>query len=329
MSNDLYPLLFAPVYKEYLWGGQRIPRRYGRVDAPAMCAESWEISAHADGPSVVANGAFVGVTLAALASRLGARLVGSASRQPGRFPLLFKLIDARENLSVQVHPGDDNAGLVGGEPKTEMWWVVDGAAEAALYAGLKPGTTPASFRDAMSQGQVPSRLFHLPIKPGEALFVPGGLVHAIGAGCLIYEVQQSSNTTYRLFDWGRFDPEGRPRPLHIQQAFQVIDTELPAPRMIRTAPPPADGRNAWADIIVCPHFRMRRLNVRQTETLALNGVSFHALFVPDGPALTVTADGAAVRLKAGTSCLVPAGVRALVLEPDAGAEVTVLVTTLN
>ena len=321
-----YPLLFAPVYKEYLWGGQRIAARYGRAGAPPVCAESWEISAHPDGPSFVTNGACAGEALAALAARHGPAIVGSRALEPHRFPLLFKIIDARDNLSVQVHPGDDNAGLVGGEAKSELWYVLDRTPDAVLYAGLKPGTTAASFRAAMSDGTAPDRLFRLAVQPGEALFIPGGLVHSIGTGCLFYEIQQASNSTYRLYDWGRFDASGQPRPLHIQQAFQVIDPSLPEPRMLRPPPAPQDGANHWTPVYAGRHFRVQRLDLRRPARVTMDGASFHALFEVAGRT-AVSADGVIVPLDPGTSCLVPAGAEVFELEL-AGREATVLVTTL-
>lgn len=327
MQKAFYPLLFAPVYKDYIWGGQRIATRYGRPGTPPVCAEAWAISAHADGMSLVSNGPFAGQPLAKLAAQFGAALTGTLARRPDRFPLLFKLIDARENLSVQVHPGDDNAGLVGGEAKNEAWYVLDRTPGSLLYVGLKPGTTPASFRTAMSKGTAPQQLFQLAVEPGEALFIPGGMVHAIGAGCLIYEVQQTSNTTYRLFDWGRFDASGQPRPVHIQQAFQVIDPALPEPHMIRPSPPIHDYRNHWNTLLGCKYFHLRRLDLRCPEQIALDGSTFYALFVLEGEA-ALSAGGVVVPLPTGTSCLVPAAVQSCNLHP-AGAPATVLVTTLN
>ncbi|MEI8243718.1 MAG: type I phosphomannose isomerase catalytic subunit [bacterium] len=327
MSNLLQPLLFTPVYKDYIWGGQRIAARYGRAGTPAVCAESWEISAHADGPSRVARGPLAGQSLAELAGRFGAGLTGTQVPHPGRFPLLFKLIDARENLSVQVHPNDENAGRVGGEAKTEAWYVVDRTPGAMLYTGLKPETTPASFRAAMEQGTAPQQLFKLTVEPGDTLFIPGGLVHAIGAGCLIYEVQQTSNTTYRLFDWGRLDASGQPRPLHLQQAFEVIDPSLPEPRMIRTPAPATSSRNHWNTVLSCRYFNLCRLDLRGAEQVTLDGTSFYALFVLEGEA-AVSAGGADVAMPAGNSCLIPAAAGAFHLCP-AGASATVLVTTLN
>ena len=326
MTERFYPLLFTPVYKDYIWGGQRIPQFYQRRGAPAVCAESWEISTHPDGMSHVAEGPFAGLTLAALATRLGQALTGTRAPRPKQFPLLLKLIDARENLSVQVHPGDENAGLVGGEPKTEMWCVLDRTPGALLYAGLKSGTTLASFRESMSCGTAPDCLFRLDVAPGDALFIPGGLVHAIGAGCLIYEVQQTSNTTYRLYDWGRFDTDGQPRPLHLQQAFQVINPDLPMPCMIRPPPLRAGAADPWTNVLTCRYFRLRRLDLRQTAAVTLDGATFYALFVTNGAA-TATAGGVTVRLLAGSSCLIPAAAGTLALEPLVGTA-TVLVTTL-
>ena len=326
MSATRYPLLFAPIYKDYIWGGQRLAECYGRSGTPNVCAESWEISAHADGLSHVVNGPLAGQSLAALAGQYGAALTGTRAPHPQRFPLLLKLIDARENLSLQVHPGDDKAAQVGGEPKTEAWYVLDRAPGARLYAGLKTGTTPASFRSAMDQGTAAQQLFNLAVEPGDTLFIPGGLVHAIGAGCLIFEVQQTSNTTYRLFDWGRVDASGQPRPLHIQQAFQVIDLSLAEPRLLHPPAAVADSGNHWHTVLKCPYFDLRRLDLRDPEQVMLDGTTFHALFVLNGEAVA-SAGGITVTLPAGASCLIPAAAGSYNLRPT-GASTTVLVTTL-
>ena len=327
MTEPLYPLLFTPVYKDYIWGGQRLPTKYGRKNTPDVCAESWEISAHSDGMSVVANGAFAGLPLAALTQRLGVALLGSHAAGSKQFPLLFKLIDARQHLSVQVHPADDNAGLVGGEAKTEMWYVVDREPGSVLYAGLKPGVTPEMFRAAMSHGTVPDFLYRLDVTPGEALFIPGGLVHAIGAGCFFYEVQKSSNTTYRLYDWGRFDASGQPRPLHLHQAFQVINPALPAPRMIPPPAPVTGKNNRWSEVLACPHFHLRRLDLFQGEDIRTHGESFHALFVAEG-SVTVSANGVQTAIPNCASALIPAGATSFRIEPTPSSA-TVLVTTLG
>ena len=325
MNLPQVPFLFNSVYKDYIWGGTRIPTIYGRVGAPSLCAESWEISAHPDGQSVVASGPFAGRGLADLTSTFGAALTGSRATDPTRFPLLFKLIDARDRLSVQVHPNNANAHLTHGEPKTEMWVVLDRTPHASLYAGLAEGVTPESLRAALAAGTAESQLVRLPVEPGQALFIPGGLVHAIGSGCLIYEVQQNSNTTYRLFDWNRTGADGKPRQLHIEESFQSIDWSLQPPQMRTPAKCSSAGRNTWSDVVSCAYFTLRKLDLTETVSVPVNGTSFHALFVEKGCA-TVSAGGESVALEAGASCLIPAAATGYTLTPD--THTTLLVTTL-
>ena len=325
MNSIQTPLVFKPVYKDYIWGGSRIPAAYGRAGAPAVCAESWEISAHPDGESVVAEGPFAGRGLAGLAAEFGQSLLGSRAPDARRFPLLFKLIDARDRLSVQVHPNNANAALTGGEPKTEMWVVLDRAPGASLYAGLAPGVTPTSLRAALTDGSAASQLVRLAVDPGQALFIPGGLVHAIGAGCLIYEVQQNSNTTYRLFDWGRTGTDGKPRQLHIEESFKTIDWTLRPPQMVTPAPASCDGAHRWSDVVSCGLFTMRKLDLPEPQQISMDGTTFHALFVTSGR-VTVVAGGQSVAMKAGSSALVPAAASGYTLTPDTAS--TVLVTTL-
>lgn len=325
MNAIRIPLAFAPVYKDYLWGGARIASAYRRSGTPQVCAESWEISAHPDGASVVSGGPFAGRDLAGLAAAAGAALTGTRAPDPRRFPLLFKLIDARDRLSVQVHPNNENAVRTGGEPKTEMWVVLDRTPGASLYAGLAEGVTPATLRAALLDGTAAAQLVRLPVEPGQALFIPGGLVHAIGAGCLIYEVQQNSNTTYRLFDWGRTGTDGKPRQLHIEESFKTIDWSLPAPQMTTPAPCAAENGNRWADVVSCGFFTLRQLDLAAPCRIAVDGTTFHALFVTAGQA-TVAAGGESIVLNAGSSALIPADAQAYTLSP--GAASTLLVTTL-
>ncbi|MBO7654746.1 MAG: class I mannose-6-phosphate isomerase [Kiritimatiellae bacterium] len=321
------PLVFTPVYKDNLWGGQRIAARYGRTGTPAVCAESWEISAHPAGPGTVSQGPFTGLRLDELARRYGADLTGTRAPDPAVFPLLFKIIDAQKALSVQIHPNNANAAATGGEPKTEMWVVLDAEPGAALYAGLKTGTTPESLRQALANGTIDQSLVKLDVQPGEVLFIPGGLVHAIGAGCLIYEVQQSSNTTYRFFDWNRTGPDGKPRTLHVEESFKTIDWSLPPPAMIRNGAAQAEGPNTWFDLVSCPYFTMRRLALAGPLTKRLaNNETFHAFFTVSGTA-ALTAGGETVTLPAGSSALLPAAVSDFTVTPIGGSA-ELLVTTL-
>lgn len=320
------PLLFTPVYKDYLWGGHRIAKHYGRSDTPLVCAESWELSAHADGPSVVCSGLLAGRTLSALTQHYGRALLGTSAPHADHFPLLFKLIDARQKLSVQVHPNEQSAAVCNGEPKTEMWYVLDRTPGAELYAGLQPGTDAAALRSALTAGQIEKRLVHLAVNPNDSLFIPGGLVHAIGAGCLIYEVQQNSNTTYRLYDWDRVGSDGQPRPLHTAKAFAAIDWTLPVP-ILRTSPPVPDGApNMWQNVLTCPFFNLRRAQLTTPATVPQDGSSFHALFVTAGHA-TVEAGGVQTDWPSGTSGLIPAIAGGYRIKPQ-GDTVELLITTL-
>ena len=198
------PILLQPVYKEYIWGGDRLIHEFHRRLNPGIYAEAWEIADHPDGRTRIINGPDAGATLAEAIAHRGPELLG-AGRADKTFPLLVKLIDARETLSVQVHPNDAAAARFGGEAKSEMWYVLSATPDAHIYSGFKPGVGPAEFEQARAAGTIPSLLQRFPARPGMVFNTPGGRVHAIGAGCLLLEVQQDANTTYRLYDWDRLD----------------------------------------------------------------------------------------------------------------------------
>ncbi|HRV31634.1 MAG TPA: class I mannose-6-phosphate isomerase, partial [Kiritimatiellia bacterium] len=196
------PILLQPVYKEYIWGGDRLIHDFRRRLNPGIYAESWEIADHPDGRTRIINGPDAGATLSEAIARRGPALLGTRCATPN-FPLLVKLIDARETLSVQVHPDDAAAARHGGEAKSEMWYVLAATPDAHIYSGFKPGVTPRDFEKARQTGAIPALLQRYPARPGMIFNTPGGRVHAIGAGCLLLEVQQDANTTYRLYDWDR------------------------------------------------------------------------------------------------------------------------------
>ncbi|MDD4101149.1 MAG: class I mannose-6-phosphate isomerase [Kiritimatiellae bacterium] len=316
------PLVFKPAYKEYIWGGSRISEKYGRLGTPDICAESWEIAARPDGDSVVSHGRFAGQSLSELTAEFGTCLTGTRAPEPSRFPLLFKLIDARECLSVQVHPNESNACLTGGEPKTELWVVLDCTPDSCLYAGLREGSSPAMLQAALSAGSAEQHLLRLKVKPGQALFIPGGLVHAIGAGCLIYEIQQNSNTTYRLFDWNRIGPDNKSRALHIEDSLKSIDWSLPAPQLVSPAAKADNHNNQSIHVSRCAFFTTRQLDVVAPENLTLDGTSFHAIFNAEG-VVEITAGGKTVRLDTGTSALIPADAKGYRLTPAGHAKLFV------
>ena len=181
MSDKLYPLLFEPVYKDYLWGGDKILKTYNREAPPGIYAESWELSDRDDGMSVVANGPWKGKTLHELVDDLGPDLLGTGASVAGAktFPLLIKLIDSHKRLSVQVHPDDDTADRCGGEAKTEMWYILDAEPGAGVFAGLQPGVDEEAFQEALDEERFKEVLTSVPVRKGEAVFMPGGRVHAI------------------------------------------------------------------------------------------------------------------------------------------------------
>lgn len=327
MKRIQQPLVFTPFYCKNIWGGCLIAAMPQRSFVPSPCGESWELSAHPAGATPVRDGAFKGESLAQLTATFGASLIGTAAPSPDRFPLLFKIIDAMDRLSVQVHPNDANAALTKGEPKSEMWYVLDAAPDACVYAGLKPGTDARTFASAIRDGTAADRMTRLPVRRGDALYIPGGLVHAIGPGCLIYEVQQSSNTTYRLFDWNRVDASGEPRELHVEKGLLSIDWMLPTPSLRRAVPLARAGRNACGDVLKTPYFHLWQVCLRDQEKIPLDGTTFHALFTLRG-GLKVACGGVTVELAENSSCLVPADGIEYGVEP-VGTETELLITALR
>ena len=295
-SIDKGLLKFTHIYSSACWGGKMLTRYFGRTDVPPVCSESWEISGHRFGMSRVSGGPYAGRTLDDLVCEFGRELVGTKSPTADRFPLLFKLIDARWPLSIQIHPNEAKAALTGGEPKTEAWYVVKAFPGAALYAGLKHPFTEEELRDIVAQGPILiDQLNPLSVADGDMLYIPGGTPHAIGGGCFIYEVQQSSDTTYRFYDWDRKDADGSQRPLHIEQSFRSIDYSVPQPKLCRHE-------------LVTPFFTIRAVPLTYPIALKPDGSSFIAGFVLSG-----ATDVAGF----GESFLIPAAGGEAVLHPTA------------
>lgn len=224
---EIYPMTFEPVLKDYLWGGRNLERLFGRKLPAGIVAESWEISAFPGAATRIENGYWKWRTLADAVADLGGHFMGTTVRERfgGRFPLLIKLLDANRDLSVQVHPGDAYAqahenGALG---KSEMWYVLDAAPDAELIAGLAPGVTRASFEAALAANQLDTQLQRIVVHAGDVLNIPAGTIHALLAGVVVAEIQQNSDTTYRVHDWNRTDAGGQPRPLHIAKALDVIN----------------------------------------------------------------------------------------------------------
>ena len=324
---NLSPLVFGNVYSAAPWGGRWIAALFGRTDAPEVCSESWELSGHPFGMSVVSKGVYAGRTLASLTEEFGSDLIGTKAPDKARFPLLVKLLDARRSLSVQVHPNLENAAATGGEAKTEAWYILAAAPGASLYAGTVAGAAAADFRAAAEQGEtVIGMLKRHPAKAGDVLYIPGGVVHAIGAGCLVFEVQQSSNTTYRLYDWDRVDEKGVGRKLHIDESLKSIDYTFPEVKIQRANLELVEGANRWLTLVASPFFKLRELNLADSVKVAMDGSTFLSVFVLDG-ALKVSTPAGACHVLRGGGALVPAAAGGCELEADI-AGTRLLVTTL-
>lgn len=252
-SSLLHPLLLTPVYRRYLWGGRRFATRLGRELPPGDdFAESWEVVDRPGDQSTVAAGRLAGATLGDLIRDHPAGLLGRHA-SAGRFPLLFKFLDASHDLSVQVHPDDERAGRLvpPDKGKTEAWYVIDAAPGSRLWAGLRPGVDRGALAAAVAAGRWEDVLHVVEPRPGDCIFIPAGTVHAIGAGLLVAEIQQSSDVTYRLHDWNRTGPDGKPRPLHVEQGLEATTRFGPVAPSIPT--PLADPR--VRRLVDCPYFR--------------------------------------------------------------------------
>ena len=286
----LYPFTFRPLCQERVWGGRRLAELFGKDLPPGKpIGETWEISDRPGAVSEITNGPLAGRNLRWLMEHHATDLLGDAPPSNGRFPLLIKLIDAHANLSIQVHPPETIAAQLGGEPKTEAWHIAHADPGARLYAGLKNGTTRESFKEHLRNGTLAECLHSLGVKTGDALFLPSGRLHALGGGTVVIEVQQNSDTTYRVFDWNRTGLDGQPRELHLEPALASIDFADHEPALAPTgviAGPPGP-------------FRMESRSLAPGETVPCPGPSIVGL------ALGAVALGE-IQLAAGGFALVPA-----------------------
>lgn len=229
--NLTSPLTFEPIFMERIWGGRRLETEFGKKLPPnTRIGESWEIVDRLEAQSVVANGPLKGKTLDELWTQHRKAIFGDAPDAP-RFPLLIKLLDAQEKLSLQVHPPEEVAEKLGGEPKTEFWYVAAADPGAELFVGLTKSMTRAEFKHALDRGRIADCVHKIRVKAGDAMFLPAGRFHAVGAGNLLVEIQQNSDTTYRVFDWNRADATSKARQLHVDQALQSIDFNDVAPNL--------------------------------------------------------------------------------------------------
>jgi len=306
-SMKLYPLTFQPIFKERVWGGRNLEALYKKPLPPGVpIGESWEITDRPGDVSVIANGPLAGKDLRWLMEHHARELLGNARPHQGKFPLLIKLLDAREKLSLQVHPPADKAAALGGEPKTEMWYIARASAGAELYVGLKRGVTRELFEEQIRTGDVAESFHRLPVKSGDAMFLPSGRIHAIGGGLVIFEIQQNSDTTYRVFDWNRVGLDGKPRELHIAQSLASIDFHDFEPALIDSVFSSA-GRFKIRSLVKDPLFKVDQFRALSRETLVFKQPRWRIIAVLENQ-LTVSDGSTRLELQPGQFTLIAASV---------------------
>ena len=290
----------SPAFKDYIWGGTRLRDEYGKECDFDKVAESWELSCHKDGESVVADGEDKGLTLSQYIQKHGKAVLGSDCERFESFPILIKLIDAKDNLSVQVHPDNDYALRVEGEyGKTEMWYVVDCDEGATLLYGFKKEISKEEFASRIADNTLLEVTNAVPVKKGDVFFIKSGTLHAIGKGILIAEIQQNSNTTYRIYDYGRVGKDGKPRELHVEKAKDV--TKLaPAQSYPDTPLEEFDGYTQKL-LSSCDYFTTYVIDVESQAKLCADEKSFNSLLILEG-----CADIDGIKAKKGDSVFVTA-----------------------
>lgn len=294
--NNLMPVKLLPAFKDYLWGGDKLKKKYNKISDMEIVAESWEMSCHKDGQSIICDGEYSGKTLSEYINIIGKDALGTKAKAFEYFPLLIKFIDAKQSLSVQVHPDDEYALRVEGEyGKTEMWYILEAEEDAFIYYGFKKDITKEELAQHIKDNTLTDILNKVKTKKGDVFFIESGTVHAIGAGNVICEIQQNSNTTYRVYDYDRRDKNGNPRELHIEKALEVSSLKKP---------PVPESTNS--DVLAeCKYFTAKKLSVSKKAQLELDETSFCSIIAVDGEG-TMSFYGKIYELKKGDSVFIPA-----------------------
>lgn len=298
------PLILNPPIKDYIWGGTKLREQFGKQSSLDKLAESWELSCHKDGSSIISNGSYAGKTLTEYLAENKSAL-GTACERFEFFPVLIKLIDACDNLSVQVHPDNEYAQRVEGEyGKTEMWYIVDCEENASLIYGFKEEISKEEFRRAIETNTLLDKVNSVPVKKGDVFFIEAGALHAIGKGIVIAEIQQNSNTTYRVYDYGRVGVDGNPRELHIEKAVEVTNLEIAQPFVLAEAVE-YDGYTRQ-QLANCEYFTVDKLDMESSAELCTSERSFSHVLVIEGNG-TLVSESEEINLSKGTSIFLPAG----------------------
>lgn len=304
MEVKMKPLILNPPIKDYIWGGTKLREQFGKKSDLERLAESWELSCHKDGMSIIANGEYSGRSLKDFLNENPSAL-GTKCSKFDDFPILIKLIDARDNLSVQVHPDNEYAMRIEGEyGKTEMWYIVDCEENASLIYGFNEQISKDDFQKAIEENTLLDKVNSVPVKKGDVFFIEAGTLHAIGKGILIAEIQQNSNTTYRVYDYGRVGNDGKPRELHVKKALDV--TKLaPADSYNK---PITENLNGWSrtQLAKCEYFTVYNGNIETSADLNADDNSFNHILVLDGAAV-IEAQNEKIDIHKGDSIFIPAG----------------------
>lgn len=299
------PIKLLPAFKDYLWGGTKLKTDFGKKSDLDIVAESWELSTHKDGQSVVADGPDAGLTLSEYIDKHGEGILGSNSQKFDYFPILIKLIDAKDNLSIQVHPSDDYALKNEGEyGKTEMWYVLDANEGASLYYGFKSEITKDEFEERINNNTLLDVLNKVEVHKGDMFFIESGTVHAIGKGIVICEIQQNSNTTYRVYDYDRRDANGNPRELHVKKAIDVSNLAPAAQNRSASETVEHEGFSVTR-LAECKYFTVDKVEVDSKADLTVSTDSFKSIVVTDGNGV-LTFAGESMDINKGDSIFIPA-----------------------
>ncbi|NGX31442.1 MAG: putative mannose-6-phosphate isomerase GmuF [Chlamydiae bacterium] len=315
MSKVLYPMQLMPSFKDYIWGGQKLKTLFQKQTSMDPVAESWEVSVRDEGMSVVRNGEYQGKTLKQVWEYLKEELVG---RHADPFPLLVKLIDAKEMLSVQVHPNEKIAKKLDSEAKNESWLILDCETDSHLYLGFKEGVAKEDVQKAFLDNTIESLLRKMPVQKNQVCFIPAGTVHAIGKGCVILEVQQSSDTSYRLYDWNRLGKEGKKRDLHIKQAMLALDVNL-RPQIFEMEKIEQIEDSQRYLILQTPYFTIEKWSVKEYVKIPHIQTTFEVFFIQKGKG-KISAN-TTVDVQMGETVLVPAKIPSIELQTEDEIEV--------
>ncbi len=318
MVDPLHPLRFEPIYKRLVWGGRRLATVLRKpIGEGSEFAESWEISDHRADVSRVAEGPFAGTTLRDLVVRRGEEIYGKAVGARDQFPLLIKFIDAHQDLSVQVHP-DDHKGrrLADDNGKTETWVIVHAEPGSKIYAGLKAGVDRPMMAEALATGAVEPLIHSFPARAGDCILIPAGTVHAIGSGVVLAEIQQMSDATFRLHDWGRVGLDGKPRQLHLAEALESIDFEAGPVAPIATTVEPTEG-GTFERLSRSDYFALERLNL--TGPARVGDPERFTIVLGLGGSAEFRSEAGSTRLELGQTLLLPASIGPCEVVPDGSA----------